>query len=78
MTAPTHGFGRLRRRACEAVATASCIACSSIVVIIFAFMSINFAQATGIDDESGTYRRVRNLARPRAGDTYVFLLPSGL
>jgi len=43
-------------------------------------MSINFAQATGIDDESGTYTRVRqfNLARPRAGDTYVFLLPSGL
>jgi len=80
MTAPTHGFGRLRRRACAAVATASCIACSSIVVIIFAFMSFNFAQATGIDDESGTYTRVRqnNLTRPHAGDTYVFLLPSGL
>jgi len=43
-------------------------------------MSFNFAQATGIDDESGTYTRVRQnkLTRPHAGDTYVFLLPSGL
>jgi len=43
-------------------------------------MSFDFAQATGIDDESGTYTHVRqiNPTRPHAGDTYVFLLPSGL